>query len=121
MKELFKKDRGYVLISTLFFLMLSGLFSHSVIQISSSYLLQLRQLSTAYEGKAALNMSKSLLQQELENNHFPTSGSVQTSAGTVKIAGTKDSEQMIYHFTLTKGNGETYQKEVVWPLPQLEE
>ncbi len=121
MKTWFKQNEGYVLISTLFFLMLSGLFSHSVIQVSSNHLLQLRQLTTAYEMKTALNMSEAILQGEFEKGKVPLEGSIHTSAGEVKIKGKKQNEQVTYNFTLLRENGDTYRKEVIWAIPAAEE
>lgn len=115
-----KENDGYVLISTLFFLLLSGLFSQSVIQVSSNYVTQLRQVNVSYEAKAALNMSERLLLQELEGQVTPIDATISTSAGEVKIKGRIESNQIISKLTLVKENGNTYLKEVVTPIPQLE-
>lgn len=115
-----KGNQGYVLISTLFFLLLSGLFSHSIIQLSSNYLLQLRQVSSAYEAKAALNMSASLLQKEFKEGKHPSEGNIRTSAGQVHITSVEQAEQINYTLQLTKGNGEIFEKEVSLALPEIE-
>ena len=95
---------GYVLVSTLFFLMLSGLFAQSIIQISSNYVTQLRQVSIGYEAKAALNMCEELIVQKHEEE-------------TPSIKGTI-SDQIIYQLTLVKENGDIYNKKVSLPLSE---
>lgn len=121
MKKIVNKDEGYVLISTLFFLLLSGLFSYSVIQISSNYVIQLRQVSLGYEAKAALNMSEELLLQEFEGRSDPINGTISTSAGEVKIKGRKNGNQIISQLTLVKENGNIYKKDITTPLSLIEE
>lgn len=120
MKKIGKENDGYVLISTLFFLLLSGLFSYSVIQVSSNYVIQLRQVSMAYEAKAALNMSEELLKHQLEGKSNPIDGTISTSVGQVKVTGKKQDKKIISQLILVKENGTTYKKEVTLPIPQIE-
>lgn len=111
---------GYVLVSTLFFLMLSGLFAQSIIQISSNYVTQLRQVSIGYESKAALNMCEELIVQKHEEETPSIKGTISTSVGVVDVQSKKQTDQIIYHLTLVKENGDVYTKEVKTPITQLE-
>lgn len=106
----FKGEQGYLLISTLFFLMFSGLFSHSIIKISGNQIIQLKQFSTSYHAKGALNMSKELLDTYIEeNNDIPEQGQIKTSIGDVEIR--KKSENLL-QLTITLENNQTISKDV---------
>lgn len=121
MNKIRKETDGYVLISTLFFLILSGFFSHSAIQVSSNYVIQLRQVGMGYEAKAALNMSEELLVHELEGRSEPVEGTIFTSVGQVNIKGKKQANQIVTQLSLIKESGDTYKKEIVTPISQIEE
>lgn len=106
----FKGEQGYLLISTLFFLMFSGLFSHSIIKISGNQIMQLRQFSTSYHAKGALNMSEELLKTYIEeNNDIPEQGQIKTSIGNVEI--NKESEKL-FQLTITLENNQEISKDV---------
>lgn len=106
----FKSEQGYLLISTLFFLMFSGLFSHSIIKISGNQIMQLRQFSTSYHAKGALNMSEELLRTYIkENNDIPEHGQIKTSIGDVEIS--KKSEEL-FQLTITLENNQKISKDV---------
>lgn len=106
----FKSEQGYLLISTLFFLMFSGLFSHSIIKISGNQIMQLRQFSTSYHAKGALNMSEELLKTYIEeNNDIPEQGQIKTSIGNVEI--NKESEEL-FQLTITLENNQEISKDV---------
>lgn len=106
----FKGEQGYLLISTLFFLMFSGLFSHSIIKISGNQIMQLRQFSTSYHAKGALNMSEELLKTYIEeNNDIPEQGQIKTSIGNVEI--NKESEEL-FQLTITLENNQEISKDV---------
>lgn len=115
-----KESDGYVLVSTLFFLLLSGLFAQSIIQISSNYVIQLRQVSSGYEAKAALNMCEELIVQKHEGARS-VKGTISTSAGVVNVQSKKQADQIIYQLKLVKENGDNYKKEVSLPLSAEEE
>lgn len=116
-----KEKDGYVLVSTLFFLVLSGIFAQSMIQISSNYVIQLRQIGMGYEARAALNMSETLLVEEIEKKAQPIKGTISTSVGQVKITGRKQADQILSQLTLIKENGTTFKKEVSTPLAEKTE
>lgn len=102
-------ENGYLLISTLFFLIFSGLFSHSIIKISTHQIVQLRQYSSAYQAKGALNMSEELLYKYiLENEDTPSSGRIKTSAGDIEMVKESDDKFIL---KLTLKNGVQYFKE----------
>lgn len=102
-------EDGYLLISTLFFLVFAGLFSHSIIKISSYQIIQLRQYSSAYKAKGALNMSEELLINYIEENDaIPSIGRIKTSVGDIEMVKESDDKFII---KLTLKNGVQYFKE----------
>lgn len=116
--KVLKDENGYLLISTLFFLIFSGLFSHSVIKISSHQIIQLRQYSTAYQAKGALNMGEELFKKYVqENDDVPTSGKINTSVGDIVMM--KESEDK-FIFKITLKNGITYFKNVKMDIKKSE-
>lgn len=110
-----------MLISTLFFLIFSGLFSQSLIKISGNHIVQLQQLSSAYEAKTTLNMSKEILKQKVEREEIPKEGSIVTSAGTVLIEREEISSEYIFTLTLTTNKRGQYSDEFVVALPEEED
>lgn len=109
-----------MLISTLFFLIFSGLFSQSLIKISGNHILQLQQISSAYEVKTTLNMSKELLRQKADTEEIPEKGSILTSAGTVLVERQEAPAEYIFTLTLTTNTKTQYSDEFVLELPQEE-
>ncbi len=109
-----------MLISTLFFLIFSGLFSQSLIKISGNHILQLQQISSAYEAKTTLNMSKELLRQKADTEEIPEKGSILTSAGTVLVERQEAPAEYIFTLTLTTNTKTQYSDEFVLELPQEE-
>src|SRR5690625_7761003 len=90
--------------------MFSGLFSHSIIKISGNQIMQLRQFSTSYHAKGALNMSEELLKTYIEeNNDIPEQGQIKTSIGNVEI--NKESEKL-FQLTITLENNQEISKDV---------
>ena len=109
MKKL-ANENGYLLVSTLFFLLFSGLFAQSAFQIASNQVIKLQQLTDSYQARTALNMSETILWNELENELIPLDGKVVTSLGDVFITKVKASEALKYELTLTLANGASYTK-----------
>lgn len=103
-------ENGYLLVSTLFFLLFSGLFAQSAFQIASNQVIQLQQLTNSYQARTALNMSETILRNELENESIPLNGKVVTSLGDVFITKVEASEALKYELTLTLANGASYTK-----------
>jgi hypothetical protein len=103
--------------------MFSGLFSQSMIKIAGNQIIQYRQISTAYEAKSALNMSKQLLRREVEEKSPPENGSITTSVGTVKIEQEENEESFIIALTLMTNSGAEYSDSlsILKPEPQDEE
>lgn len=102
-------ENGFLLISTLFFLLFTGLFSQSIIKISSYQIIQLRQYSSAYEAKGTLNMGEKLLIDYItENQENPSSGRLKTSTGDIEMVKESDDK---YIFKITLKNGMIYFKE----------
>lgn len=115
----FKGEQGYLLISTLFFLMFSGLFSHSIIKISGNQITQLRQFSTSYQAEGALNMGEGLLKTYIEeNDDIPKQGQIKTSIGDIEI--NKQSEEL-FQLTITLGNNQKVSKDVQIIVDKSEE
>ena len=109
MKKL-ANENGYLLVSTLFFLLFSGLFAQSAFQIASNQVIQLQQLTNSYQARTALNMSETILRNELENESIPLNGKVVTSLGDVFITKVEASENLEYELTMTLANGASYTK-----------
>lgn len=117
-----RNEEGYLLISTLFFLLFSSIFTVSMIRISGNQILQYNQLTIAYESKAALNMAENLL-LEYVNEHGPVKeGSVQTSIGEINLSVVDESKGITYLLTLEGDTGYNYSKEILYVIdPFLEE
>lgn len=117
-----RNEEGYLLISTLFFLLFSSIFTASMIRISGNQILQYNQLTIAYESKAALNMAENLL-LEYVNEHGPVKeGSVQTSIGEINLSVVDESKGITYLLTLEGDTGYNYSKEILYVIePFLEE
>lgn len=117
-----RNEEGYLLISTLFFLLFSSIFTASMIRISGNQILQYNQLTIAYESKAALNMVENLL-LEYVNEHGPVKeGSVQTSIGEINLSVVDESKGITYLLTLEGDTGYNYSKEILYVIePFLEE
>lgn len=109
MKKL-ANENGYLLVSTLFFLLFSGLFAQSAFQIASNQVIQLQQLTNSYQARTALNMSETILRNELENESIPLNGKVVTSLGDVFITKVEANENLEYELTMTLANGASYTK-----------
>lgn len=114
-----KANKGYLLLSALWLLIFSGIFSQGIIKISANHIIQLKQISTAYQAKSALNMSEQLLKKYIqENTQLPEEGTIQTSVGTITV--TKKSKTK-YMLILTEENQEQYVKETIVTLPKIED
>lgn len=114
-----KSEHGYLLMSTLFFLVFTGLFTQMLIKISGNHIIQLRQFSEAYQAKAALNMSESILKQYIESNkEAPEKGKITTSIGLVNLQKRSEEEFML---KVTLANGMEYYQYVDIDVPVIEE
>lgn len=104
-----RSEKGYVMLSTLFLLVLTGIFLQSVIKISANYIIQLNQLSTAYQAKTALNMSEKILGDYIiENNDtFPEQVELLSSVGKIMITKNRNDS---YDATITQPNGVAFHK-----------
>lgn len=76
-------------------------------------MVQYNQLSHSYQAKAAINISKNLLEKEIENNIYPQSGVVQTSIGEVSITHNEVKDMIHYYFKMDYKNGVTYRDEMI--------
>lgn len=121
MKKKWKGEEGYLLVSTLFFLIFSGLFSHSIMQLTSNNLRQLNQFANAYQAKAALEMSAALLKDEMEDDYYPKNGRVETSVGTILIRRKGAEEEYHYTFSLKDKQDTTYTKDMTVKIMKYEE
>lgn len=120
----FRSEKGYLLVSTLFFLVFSAIFAGAMVRISGIQILQYNQLTTAYEAKAALNMSETILLEHLESNETLNNGEISTTAGKVVITSFPQMEGTIYQLILTTKKGLDFTKEL-WvqqeKLPEIDE
>lgn len=114
-----KSEQGYLMLTTLFLLMLSGIMTQSLIKISTNHIIQLNEISASYEAKAALNVAENLLNEQLkEDNHNIQKGKIVASCGEIIIE--KQSETK-YQLCLTTADNKTYHKDVKIELqPPLE-
>lgn len=110
MKKIFTNENGYLLVSTLFFLVFSGVFAQSLFMISRNHLIQQQQLSNAYQAKATLNMSESVLLNEINQGGIPNNGVIKTSHGTVNITNVEKEDSYQYELVIQLQNGMTYTK-----------
>lgn len=120
-KDRLTSEKGYLLLSTVFFLMFSGLFAQSMIKVASNHVIQLRQLSSAYEAKSALNISEEFLLQETRENEFPAEGLIATSEGPVVIKSKVNENEYLYTLTLTTNNGAQYSKDLIVAIAEREQ
>lgn len=111
----FKSEKGYLLVSTLFFLVFSAIFAGSMIRISGIQILQYNQLTTAYEAKAALNMSETILLEHLESNETLNNGEISTSVGEIVITSAPQLEGTMYLLIFTNKRGLNFTKELWVP------
>lgn len=102
---------GYLLVSTLFFMLFSAFFSHSMIQITANHISQMNQLTDAYLAKSALKMSENIIVEESEANNFPENGWVKTSVGSIEIKRRTQKEMYHYSLLLITENGTPYSSE----------
>ncbi len=107
-------EQGYLLITTLYILIFSGLFSHSVIKISVHQMVQLNQLSMGYLAKGTLNMGEDLLKNYIEEQDtLPEQGEIKTSNGQITITKTSTNE---YKLELKTKEGYSFKKSVIIQL-----
>lgn len=117
--NVFRNEKGYLLLTTLFFLVLSGLFSHYLIRISANQILQYRQFSTSYQAKGTLNMSEKLIRDYIKSSgKTPARGFIHTSLGEIKVDRLSDQK---YLLTIVLENGLEFSKESKIEMPQIEE
>lgn len=117
----FRSEHGYLLVSTLYFVVFSALFTQSMIKIASNQMMQLNQLSHSYQAKAALNIGKELLKQQTDEGAYPLSGKVKTSIGVIDITQVEAVNGISYHLLLTSEFGTTYKDYIFFEEIDLNE
>ena len=97
--------------STLFLLVLTGIFLQGVIKISANHIIQLNQISSTYQAKTALNMSEKILKDYiLENNdELPNKAEISSSAGNIEIRKNTSND---YDAVITQKNGLKFNKKI---------
>lgn len=106
----FTSEKGYLMLSTLFLLVLTGIFLQSVIKISANNIIQLNQISSAYQAKAALNMSERILKDHIvANNELPRKVELSSSIGNIQIVKNTGNS---YKAVITHENGVQFSKEI---------
>lgn len=83
-----------------------------MIRISGIQILQYNQLTTAYEAKAALNMSETILLDHLETNETLNKGEMNTSVGKIIISSQNQMEGIMYHLNLSTSKGLNFTRNV---------
>lgn len=114
------KEDGYLLVTTLLLLILSGLFLQATIHIYSNQIIQFKQFSSAYEYKAILNMGEIKLREfvKQENEGEPIEGTIETSLGPIKIE--KMTEE-ITRLTISSKEGGEYSKDIQYNIENKNE
>lgn len=99
------------MLSTLLLLVLSGLVLQSIISISTSYIIQLNQLSSAYQAETALNMSERILSDYITENNYelPEQVDISSSAGKIRVIRKTTSE---YEAIITQENGIEFRRKI---------
>lgn len=113
-----KSEQGYLLVSTMIFLIFSGLFAQSMITISGNHLIQLKQITASYQARTSLNMAKEILLQEIDEGSFPETGLVQTSIGDIEITPGEDEGEIYYLLILQTDSGTTYSDQISIVVPE---
>ncbi len=99
------------MLSTLLLLVLSGLVLQSIISISTSYIIQLNQLSSAYQAETALNMSERILNDYITENNYelPEQVDISSSAGKIRVIRKTTSE---YEAIIIQENGIEFRRKI---------
>lgn len=92
-----------------------------MIRISGIQIQQYNQLTTAYEAKAALNMSEILLLEHLATNRNIRVGKVSTSVGEVIMTSNLKTDETEYFLKLTTINGLKFSKTLLVPYKTMTE
>lgn len=123
-KQIFcwKSEQGYLMLTTLFILMLSGIMTQSLIKISTNHIIQLNEISASYEARAALNVAENILKEQLKDtDQSVQKGKIVTSHGEIHVEKQSD---LKYHLFLTTAENKTYNKDIniqLTPLIEIEE
>lgn len=113
-------EKGYMLLTTLYFVLFSGLFAYSLIKISGNQIIQLNQITESYQARTALNMGKKLLEKELEDDALPNKGTIYTSMGTISIDRIDKETEVKFVLSIQTDSNSTYSDEYEYPLPEAE-
>lgn len=99
-----QSEKGYLMLSTLYLLILTGIFSQSIIKTSANYIIQLNQISSAYQTKVAVNMTERILKDYIVENNYelPETGKISSSIGNIEVMKITDEE---YEVIITQRNG----------------
>lgn len=106
-----RSEKGYLMLSTLYLLILTGIFSQSIIKTSANYIIQLNQISSTYQAKAALNMSERVLKDYIVDNDYELPEKVKLSSSIGDIKGIKISDDE-YELVITQENGNQLNEKV---------
>lgn len=107
----FKSEKGYLMLSTLFLLILSGIMTQGIIKISANHLVQLNQLARNYQEKAVFNLAESVLRDQLinEENRTIKSAKLTSSVGDMELSKIKVDE---YELLLINSNNKKIKKHI---------
>lgn len=112
-----QSENGYLMLSTLFLLVLIGIFMQSMIKISSNHIVQLNQIASSYQARTALNLTVQSVSNYIDKNDgkFINRASFLTSVGKVKI---KQLTHNKYRAILIQEDGFEYTK--IFEISSLE-
>lgn len=113
-------EKGYMLLTTLYFVLFSGLFAYSLIRISGNQIIQLNQITESYQARTALNMGIKLLEKELEDDDLPNKGTIYTSMGAITIDRIDTENEVKFVLYIQIDANSTYSEVYEYPLPEAE-
>lgn len=93
-----KKEEGTILISVLLFLSLSALLVNSAAAVTRNHVIQLRQTQESYYARSMIELTTTLLKDEMKSEGIVEEGEVTFSDGMVLVERISEDEYEITAF-----------------------
>lgn len=97
------------MLSTLYLLVLAGIFLQGMIKISSNHIIQLNQLSSTYQLKTALNITEQFIENYIVDNNYEPPEKFQLSSSVGEIKGKKTFNDE-YEIVIIHENGNLFEE-----------
>lgn len=109
-----------MMLSTLYLLMLAGIFLQGMVKISTNHIIQLNQLSTTYQMKTAIHLSEQLIKDYIIDHpeDLPEKMLFTSSAGNISA---QKNGQIKYKMSIIHENGYSLEKDITIVIPEQEE